>query len=133
MAEEKKTVLLVDDEPDARAFAEAIVSEVDDFRIITADNGEDGLELAKKEIPDLMVLDVMMPKKDGFAVFNALRSDPATEGIPVIMLTGVSSETGIKFSGEAMGQFFGRKPEAFIDKPLDPVKLQEAVKSALGL
>ena len=133
MSEESKIILLVDDDPDELEYAATIVSEIGDFTIVTASDGEEGLEKARAEKPDLILLDVMMPKKDGFAVFKELRSDSATEGIPVIMLTAVSEKTGIKFSQATMGQFFGKEPEAFIDKPLDPLRVQEAAKKALGI
>ena len=135
MSDAVAKILIVDDQSDTREFIKAVVSELGDFSIITGEDGEDGLQKAKAENPDLIILDVMMPKRDGFSVFNALRDDTAagTDKIPVIMLTGVSKETGIKFSGEAMGEFFGKAPEEFIDKPIDPARLQDAVKAALGI
>ena len=130
---ERKTILIVDDEADARAFVEAVVSEMGDFNIRLASCGNSGLEKAKTEKPDLMILDVMMPDKSGFHVFSELRQNEATASIPVIMLTGVSEETGMKFSGSDMGEFLGEPPAAFLDKPVDPVKLTETIKSVLGL
>jgi CheY-like chemotaxis protein len=128
-----KTVLIADDEADARAFAEAVISEVGDFNIIEATDGEEAVAVASTKKPDLIVLDVMMPRKSGFTAFNELRSQPATAEIPIIMLTGVSADSGIKFSKDTMGEYFGKAPEDFIDKPIDPVRLQAAVRSALGL
>ena len=133
MANEKKTILIVDDEPDAVEFVKAVISEIGDFPVITAFDGESGLEKAKTELPDLIILDVMMPKKNGFDVFYDLRQNPETRDIPVIMLTGVSEATGIKFSGKDMGEFLGKEPEDFIDKPVDPEKLQETIKKALEI
>ena len=131
--EEKKTILIVDDESDSVEFVKAIISEIGDFSVISASDGKSGLEKAKSELPDLIILDVMMPEKDGFSVFYDLKRNPDTENIPVIMLTGVSKKTGIKFSGEAMGEYLGREPVAFIDKPVDPAKLQKAVRKVLGI
>lgn len=128
-----KTILLVDDDPDALEIEEFVVLEVADFRIVRAQDGESGLQKAREELPDLIILDVMMPKKDGFAVFGELRSAPETREIPVIMLTGVSRESGIEFSADAMAEYYGKKPDMFIDKPVDPEKLQQAVKRLLGL
>lgn len=133
MAEAKKTILVVDDEPDAIAFVEAIISEMGEFDVITAPDGESGLEKARAELPDLVILDVMMPKKVGFEVFYDLRRDPSTEHIPVIMLTGVSQQIGMKYSKEAMGEFYGKEPEDFIDKPIAPKRLQDAIQNILGL
>jgi len=130
---EKKTILVVDDEPDSVEFVKAVISETGAFSIITAYDGESGLEKAKKELPDLVILDVMMPKKTGFEVFYGIRQDPGTEHIPVIMLTGVSEQIGMKYSKEAMGEFYGKEPEDFIDKPINPQRLQDAIRDILGI
>ena len=129
----QKSILIVDDEPDAIEFVKAVISETGDFSVMSANDGESGLAKARTEVPDLIILDVMMPKKDGFSVFYDLRRTSETENIPVIMLTGVSEQTGIKFSGEDMEEFLGKKPEDFIDKPVDPEKLQKAIKKALEI
>ena len=133
MPDTKKTILIVDDEDDARAFAESVVSDIGDFNVVEADNGDGCLAAAEEHTPDLIILDVMMPGKDGFATFNALRNQAATQEIPVIMLTGVSGETGIAFSADTMGEYFGKAPEAFIEKPVNPAQLQDAVRHALAV
>jgi len=133
MAKEKKKILIVDDEPDAVEFVKAIISDIGEFSIVSAYDGEDGLEKARTLLPDLIVLDVIMPKKDGFEMFYNLRQNSETENIPVIMLTGVSEITGIKFSGKDMGEFLGKEPEAFIDKPIDSDRLQKVVKKTLNI
>jgi CheY-like chemotaxis protein len=132
MSETKKTILLVDDEPDVLSFVEAIISEMGDFNIVKASDGESALKNAKARRPDLIILDVMMPNKSGFQVFDELKQDEMTASVPVIMLTGVSGETGLKFSGQDMGEYFGKEPFAFIEKPVDPARVQKAVASALG-
>lgn len=129
----EKAILVVDDEPDSVDFVKAIISEIGDLSVISAFDGENGLAKAITELPDLIILDVMMPKKDGFKVFYDLRKDPKTENIPVIMLTGVSEKTGLKFSKEDMGEYLGKEPEDFIDKPVDPKRLQAAIKKALAI
>lgn len=133
MSEERKTVLIVDDQEDARVFVETVVSEVGDLNILIACDGESALETVQSQVPDLVVLDVMMPGMDGFHVFYRLRQEEATAKVPVIMLTGVSAESGVKFGEGDMGDFLGDKPFAFLDKPVDPEKLEETVKKALGL
>ena len=133
MAEDLQSVLLVDDDPDTVEFVKAIISDVTDFNIFTAHDGEAGLQKAKEELPDLIILDVMMPKKTGFEMFYDLRSETSTRDIPVIMLTGVSEQTGIPFSARDMQQYIGKAPEDFIEKPVDPSRLQVSVKKALNL
>ena len=130
---DRKKVLIIDDEEDARAFAETVVSEVGDFDIIMASDGTSGSQMARDTVPDLVILDVMMPGKSGFMVFNDIRQDERLAEIKVIMLTGVAEERGIGFSGEDMGQYFGEKPFAFIDKPVDPRILEDTVRSALDV
>ena len=89
-------VLIVDDEQDCITFLKAILEE-EDLEIMEAHDGSEGLEAAKQQKPDLMILDVQMPKMNGFEVFEQLRKDPDTQDIPVIMLTGIREKTGIGF------------------------------------
>ena len=126
MATDAKKVLIADDEPDVREFVQAVLEE-DGYSFLTVGDGEAAVQTAKAEKPDVVILDVQMPKKNGFQVFEELRRDSATQSIPVIMLTAVSERTGIKFDKGTMGEYFGSEPEAYIDKPIDPVKLREAV------
>jgi DNA-binding response OmpR family regulator len=65
------------------------------FRVLTAPDGETALELARAELPDVIVLDVMMPKRDGFSVLQELKADPATTAIPVIMLTARKTQDDV--------------------------------------
>jgi len=129
----KQRVLIVDDEPDAIEFVKAILDEITEFEVIDAIDGESGLEMAKQYIPDLIILDVMMPGIDGFKVFNELRLNTATREIPVIMLTGVADKIGIQFFKEDMKKFFGSEPVAYIEKPVNPLKLQEIVKTIFNM
>ena len=122
-----KNILIVDDNPDAAEFVKAVISVIGNFTVSTAYDGNSGLEKAKTEKPDLIILDVVMPGKDGFMVFSDLRKIPETENIPVVMLTGISAETGVKFGREDMGECIGKEPEEFLDKPVDPKRLHETI------
>ena len=132
MAESGKKVLIADDEADVHVFVDAALEE-DGHQIIHASDGEEALEKVKAESPDLIILDVQMPKKDGFLVFGELRQDDATKAIPVIMLTSVTERTGIKFDRKDMGDYYGSEPEAYIDKPIDPATLRETVSKLLQI
>ncbi|MCK5327145.1 MAG: response regulator [Candidatus Latescibacteria bacterium] len=132
MAEATKKILVVDDEPDAVEFVTEILSDLEGVSVISAADGVEGLEKAKTEGPDLIVLDVQMPKKDGFSMFSDLKQDPVTKDISVIMLTGVTARMGLKFSAEDMGEYMGAEPEAYIEKPIDPGALLQAAKKILG-
>ena len=124
----KKSILVVDDEPDAIEYVNAILAEIGDFKIIPSYDGLDGQNKAKTELPDLIILDVMMPEKDGFKVFYDLQKDPETKDIPIIMLTGVADKIGIQFFKKDMKGFLGKEPVDYIEKPLDPDRLKESVK-----
>jgi CheY-like chemotaxis protein len=131
MNTKKKTVLVVDDESDARAFVRAIL-EPEGWEVAEAFDGVDGLKQAKAFKPDLIVLDVQMPRKNGFEVFNALSQDADTNNIKVIMLTGVAEKTGIRFSGKEMGDYFGEEPAAYVEKPIDPDVFKRTVSQVAG-
>ncbi len=131
MADSGKKVLIADDEADVHAFVQAAL-EADGHEIISAMDGQEALDKARAEAPDVIILDVQMPKKDGFMVFGELRADEATQGIPVIMLTSVSARTGIQFNADTMGDYIGSEPDAYHDKPIDPVALRETVAKLIG-
>ena len=117
MAEQKKRVLVVDDEADAREFVRAVVEDLGHAALEAAD-GEEALGAAREHIPDLIILDVHMPKRDGFAVFGELRQDERTRDIPVVMLTGLAEITGVSVDAGHMEEYLGAKPQAYVDKPV---------------
>ena len=131
MSKVSKKVLVVDDESDARAFVRAIL-EPEGWQVEEAFDGVDGLKQAKALKPDLMVLDVQMPRKGGFELFSELIQDPALQNIKVVMLTGVAERTGLRFSGKEMGEFLGKEPDAYVEKPIDPEILKRAVQKVAG-
>jgi len=119
-----KTVLLADDEVNLRTLVRTTLDDPA-YRILEAADGVAALELACKEIPDLVVLDWMMPGMSGVEVASALRQDPATAHIPIIMLT-------------ARGQEKDKEQErvlhlaAYLVKPFSPLELLEKVQKILG-
>lgn len=133
MPKDKKTVLIVDDEADARDFVEAVLSQIGDLNILTAADGKRAVQKAQAELPDLIISDVMMPGQDGFHAFHELSQNEKTAKIPVIMVTGVARQTGLRFSGKDMAEYLGAEPAAFLEKPVDPTTLMETVKRVLGI
>lgn len=129
----KKTILVVDDEPDVVESMKNIISEMGDYTVVSAFDGKTGLEKARSIFPDLIILDVVMPERDGFGLYSHLIRDPRIKDIPVIMLTGVRQRTGLAFSAEEMGEFFGKEPATYIEKPIDPEKVQEAIVEILEI
>lgn len=127
----KHRILVVDDEPDAISYIKAILSELSDFEVIVSYDGVDGETKAKTEHPDLIILDVMMPEKDGFKVFYDLRKNQQCKDIPIIMLTGVAEKSGIQFFKRDMKEFLGSEPIDYIEKPINPERLKLSIKTAL--
>ncbi len=106
-----KKILLVDDEQDIVETLKFVL-ESEGYTCYCAYNGEDGLKLAKEIIPDLMVLDIMMPKINGFKISRLLKYDAKYKNIPIIMLTARSQESD-KQIGEETGA------DVYITKPFD--------------
>jgi CheY-like chemotaxis protein len=125
---DKAKILLIDDDPD---FVETtkLVLESKPYEVVTASDGSQGIAKAKNENPDLIILDVIMPVKDGFNAAEELKKDPELKKIPVIMLTSFSKkrdETNLSISQGMM-----LDTEDYIDKPVSPQELLKRVEKQL--
>ena len=121
-----KKVLLVDDDVDL-VEANKIVLEANGYTVVTAYNGEDGLNTAIKETPDIIILDVSMEKKDeGFYVSQRIRSRPEIAKTPILMITAIHKCTKLKFSPQTDGEYL--PVNEFLDKPVDPSTLLNLVE-----
>lgn len=121
-----KKVLLVDDDVDL-VEANKIVLEANGYTVFTAYNGEDGLNTAIQETPDVIILDVSMEKKDeGFYVSQRIRSRPEIANIPIVMVTAIQKSTKLKFSPQTDGEYL--PVNEFLDKPVDPNTLLNLVE-----
>jgi CheY-like chemotaxis protein len=109
---EKTKVLIIDDEPEILILVRSRI-EKHGYKAITAGNGPLGLQLAKKEQPQVILLDLLMPGMDGYEVMKYLKSDPHTEKIPVILFTAAPPEEVIKKGGQVM------EAVDFVIKPFD--------------
>lgn len=125
-------ILIADDEQDCIDFVRDALAEIP-CEVISAMDGEEALEVARRESPQLIILDIQMPKRNGFQVFTELRGDEKLASVPVIMLTGVAEKTGIGFSGREMGEYLGSEPDAYVEKPIEPVVLRQTVNRLLKL
>ena len=125
---EKLKVLIVDDEQDAIEYIKAVLDDIAAFEYIDAADGVAGIDMAQSYDPDLIILDVMMPKMDGFKVFYELRKHKNTKHIPVIMLTGVAEKSGITFFKKDMKNYLGSEPFEYLEKPLNPEQLSNTIK-----
>ena len=128
MAETTRTALVVDDEAVARDFLRAVLESMD-WKVIEASDGEKGLEIAVEQKPQLILLDVQLPGESGFTTYADLRQNSVTSDIPVIMVTGIAEKTGMRFSGKVMGEYIGKEPEAYLEKPVAPEILKSTVAS----
>ena len=123
-------VLVADDEPECIALVQEALRGLP-YQVIAVGDGEAALTAARQHSPQLIILDVQMPKRTGFEVFAELRADPALAGVPVIVLTGLAQRTGVKISGADMGEYTGEEPNLYLDKPIEPAVLRQAVKRLL--
>ncbi len=124
----KAKILLIDDDPDFVA-ANQIVLEKSSYQVITASQGDEGIKKARQEKPDLILLDVIMPVKDGFSAAEQLKKDPQLSKIPVVMLTAYSTKG--QGTGVALGRGMSLEAEDYLEKPLTPDELLAAVKQHL--
>ena len=126
--ERKVKILLVDDDPDFVA-ATRVVLESKPYEVIVAYDGDEGLKKAREDRPDLIILDVIMPMKDGFMVCQQLKKDPQLSSIPVLMLTAFSEKFGE--TSVSLSQGLTLEAEDFIDKPVTPAELLLRVERLL--
>jgi DNA-binding response OmpR family regulator len=117
-------VLIADDQPNMRQLVR-LTLETGQFEILEAPDGDAALEVARAEVPDLLFLDWTMPGMAGVEVCRALRQDPATAGIRIVMLTARSQDSDREHA-EAMGA------DDYITKPFSPIELLEKVRDVLG-
>ncbi len=128
MAKKKAKILLVDDDVDFVESTKTIL-ESKPYEVIVAHEGNEGLQKARKENPDLILLDIIMPVKDGFSAAEQLKKDPQLSKIPIIMLTSFSqrhAETSIPVS-----RGYDLQAEDYIEKPVKPQELLSAVEKYL--
>jgi|SRR5262245_15346148 len=118
-------VLVVDDEVYILHILDFILG-AESYDVVTATNGEQALQKVRDEKPDLVILDIMMPKLDGYETCRMIKNDNATKHIPVILLTA---------KGREIDQKLGREVGAndYITKPFSPNKLIERVQAILGV
>jgi len=120
----KKKVLIVDDEPNVRRLSRTILSK--QFEVFEAEDGRQAVEIAGKQQPDVILMDMMMPNMDGLTACYAIRNDPVTKSIPVIMVTAIGFELNIKLS-QQMGA------NAYVTKPFTPKDLFDKIAQVLAV
>lgn len=119
-----KKILVVDDEPHIQKLI-ALRLKVNRFQVFTAGNGVEGLEIAKREKPDLILLDIMMPKMNGYEFLQKLKTMPSVRIIPIIMFTAKASQEDVD-RAIALGAI------DYVIKPFDADRLLSKIYSVLG-
>jgi CheY-like chemotaxis protein len=121
----RRKILIIDDEEDIREVAALSLKSVAGWEVVSAASGAQGMDCAEEHQPDAILLDVMMPGMDGPATFLELRKNPATAGIPVLLLTAraqISDQRRLAALGA----------DAVLIKPFDPLTLSGQISGALG-
>ena len=127
-----KRVMVVDDDPDIRLFTVSVLEE-SGYTAMEAANGEEGEQMIRDNPPDLVILDVLMPKESGIRLFRRLKTDPDLKGIPVVMVSGIA-EKSFRRSQKVLTEFGGQpvpEPNAYLEKPVGPEELAETIRRVL--
>jgi CheY-like chemotaxis protein len=120
----KKRVLVCDDDPVILRLLEVNL-ELEGFEVLTGNNGEEGVEIALREQPDLVILDIMMPRMDGYEACRRLKEEEKTQHIPVVFLSAKAQLADIE-----KGKSFG--VAEYLTKPFDPTDLTDLVLKLVG-
>lgn len=119
---DEKKILIVDDESNIRLLVSSMLSK--DYTVLEASDGDEAIDIARGQKPDLILMDILMPKLDGYTACRAIKTDPATKAIPVVMLTAVGYELNKKLAKEVGA-------DGYITKPFTSGELLETVTSLL--
>jgi len=125
---EGKKVLIIDDEPDVIEYLETFLSDLG-FTTVSAPNPIDGKEIAKKEQPDIITLDISMPEQSGGKFLRKLQEDEEIAHIPVVVVTGVLKE----YKQFIHGRKHIKPPAGYVQKPIDREEMVKTLKEVLGV
>ena len=120
-----KRILLIDDEPDIHTIVQLGLEMEAQWEMLTALSGDEGIDIAVAEHPDAILLDAMMPVRDGIATLEVLHSQPETQNIPVIFLTAKAQAANRR-------QFYSLGAKGVITKPFDPITLASQIAGFLS-
>lgn len=122
---QKAKILVVDDDPDIRVAITTIL-ESQDYEVDTASDGVEALDRLRQEPPDLLILDLLMPRKDGFEVVKELRGNPKYAKLPILILTSVPEEPGRRRYELETG--LAMDVQDYVEKPIPPLDLLHRVE-----
>lgn len=127
-----KTIMIIDDEEDIRTYLMAVLED-GGFQTCTVNEEENVVEALQREQPDLVLLDIMMPRRSGISIFRDLRTTTGVEHVPVALISGIEKATGF-FNGEIKDLLDGtevKPPDGFIEKPIQIQQLLKVVETIL--
>ena len=125
----KARILMVDDDK-VLVAATKVVLESKGYQVSTAYDGDEGLAKSKAEIPDLIILDIIMPTQDGFTVCEQIKSNPEMEKIPILIMTSFAKDKGKTNIPANAG--LSLEAEGYVDKPVNPEQLLDLVEKMLA-
>ena len=128
-----KKAMVVDDNPDVRRFSVAVLEE-NGYTAFVAEDGESGLRMIKEEKPDLVLLDVLMPRQSGVRLYRELKTAKSLKDIKVIVLGEIAKKAFLR-SQKALTEFGGKEvpePKVYLEKPVEPEVLAEEIKKILA-
>jgi two-component system phosphate regulon response regulator PhoB len=128
-----KKVLIVDDDADIRKLVSKLVEKAG-YEAVVAKNGVEGMDEVREDAPDLIILDVLMPKQSGIRMYRELKTEEPFRNIPVIVLSAIAPKSFFR-SQQVLDEFRGQsvpQPEAYMEKPEEPEELIELMKRILG-
>ena len=128
-----RKVLVVDDDPDVRMFSVTVLEE-NGYVPLEATNGEEGMNVIRQERPELIILDVLMPRESGVKLYRELKTDADLKSTPVIIQSGIAEKSFLR-SQKALTEFGGAavpEPEAYLEKPVEAEELAETIRNVLG-
>jgi CheY-like chemotaxis protein len=121
----KKIILIVEDEKDVLKLLKSLFEITGDYRTLSALDGEEAIRSVQADNPDVIILDIQLPKLDGYEVCRYVKSDPATSHIKVLLLSGMTQDYDIQ-------KAFSLGADAYITKPFSPTALLDKVAELLG-
>ena len=130
---EDKTILVVDDEPNVRQYLTTVLEDAG-FNVVSAADGVEALELIKKETPDFISLDLIMPKKSGHRLLHELRRNKQWSRIPVLIVTAhAQDELGKGDLQDLLDSRVMSGPGTYLEKPVNPLSYVQSIQRALGI
>ncbi len=119
---DNKKILVADDEPNIRSLVSSMLGK--DYTVLVAKDGQEAIDIARNQRPDLILMDIMMPNVDGYTACSRIKADQVTKGTPVVMLTALGQELNVKLAQEIGA-------DEYITKPFTSLDLLNTVKRFL--